>query len=127
MPRRPPSEDHSFRDPRIDAYRGRGAVLTRDGSLVATMYLRGEVWWQRTGGHLWWRRWSSPDEAVHGFMVLADGSFTDWVNPVDDLTDELEDWAAGMFTWLGEQLQVTWQDDQESAKTRDQVFGLDRE
>ena len=76
------------------------------------------------GGALWWRRWSEPYEAVHGFMLLDD-QFSDWVASGDELEENLREWGAGRFVYVGKTYRVHWLSDEDSAVVRVDDFGLD--
>ena len=88
------------------------------------MYVQPEVMSTVVGGHLWWRRWSPPQEFVILVIQTPDHHFTDdWVSP-DELDDELYDWDQGRFLYIGETYQLTWLDDAETAVIRGD-FGID--
>ncbi|QGN45618.1 hypothetical protein ACN26Y_04640 [Micromonospora sp. WMMD558] len=115
------------RDPRLDPFRERAARLVRNGEPVATLYLRVETCWWQPGGRLWWRTWSEAKEQVHGFVLMQAGVFDDFIVDVDDLDDELPDWADNRFHYRGEALTAQWLDDRSSRTVRIDVFGLDED
>lgn len=122
---RPPYEIQTeTRDSRLDPYRERAATLGRSGDVVATLFVRVEVYWMQGAGHLWWRRWSEPFEVPHGYMVFADGRFDDWLVGRAEMDDDLADWSRGKLRYRGEQLDVEWLDDAASRHVRDKVFEL---
>jgi len=74
-------------------------------------YVQPDVLSTVIGGHLWWRRWSPPEEFVILWIRTPDHHDTDtWVLP-DDLIGEVDDWDQGIFRWVGEVLQLSWLDD----------------
>lgn len=110
---------------RLDPYRERAGVLTdAAGREVGRLYLQVMREWTQVGGALWWRRWSPPHEAVHGF-VLIDGQFSDWVMQADELEDAIRDWDSGRDRYTGTTYGVRWLDDDASAVVRAEDFGLD--
>jgi hypothetical protein len=107
MSRLPPYENETqARDVRLDPYRERAGILTSAGDRDATLFLRMETWWTQTSGHLWWRQWSEPYEVPHGYMMLVDGGFDDWLVGRDLLDDELSDWSQNKLRYVGEILDV---------------------
>lgn len=125
MPFRPLPVPRVEPDSRLDPYRERAGALFADDERFGTLYLRVETWWTQLGGHLWWRRWSEPHEAVHGYIAYATGCFDDFVEDLDTLADELEEWGRGRFPLRGEKLHIEWLDDAASRQARLDVFGLD--
>lgn len=112
-------------DRRLDAYRERAGVLTdADGRDVGLLYLQVMSEWTQVGGALWWRRWSPPHEAVHGFVLVGD-QFGDWVMGADELDDTIREWESGIDTYMGTTYGVRWLDDEASAVVRVDDFGLD--
>jgi hypothetical protein len=99
--------------------------LFDDDQQIGVLYLRVETWWTHASGHLWWRRWSGPWEAVHSYIAYANGRFDDFVEDLDTVADELHDWGRGRFLLRGECLEVEWLDDAASRQARTDVFGLD--
>ncbi len=124
VPFRPPP-GRAEPDPRFDPYRERAGALSEEGEDFGVVYLRMDVLWWQTGGRLWWRKWSAPREAVHGYIVFAGGGFDDFFQEADALVDKLDDWQAGRFPYRGEILRVRWLDDEESRYVRDVTLGLD--
>jgi hypothetical protein len=123
---RPPFENKARgRDPRLDPYRERAAILTSGGDPKARLYIRIETYWTQIGGHLWWRQWSEPYEVAHGYMILADGSFDDWVVRREELDEDLANWPRNKLSYFGEILDVEWLDDTASRQSRDDIHGLD--
>jgi len=94
------------------------------GGPAATIFMRMEVYWEQVGGFLWWRRWSSPSELPHGFVLFEDGVFDDFLDPIDVVAQDVSDWSHGRFRYGGRDLQVEWLDDTESLRVRNEVFGL---
>jgi hypothetical protein len=128
VPWRPPYEiEAQARDARLDPYRERAAILTSPGGLVATLFVRMETYWTQTSGHLWWRQWSGPYEVPHGYMMLADGGFDDWVVGQELLHEDLTDWSQNKLRYDGEVLDIEWLDDRASRHVRDHVLGLGAE
>jgi hypothetical protein len=127
VPWRPAADGPIRRDPRLDPFRERAGLLYRDDELVATLYLRVEVCWWHTGGHLWWRTWSEAKEQVHGFVLTPAGAFDDFVDFAGEVYDELPDWVNNRFDYRGETLAVQWLDDVASRTIRTEVFRLDED
>jgi hypothetical protein len=100
-------------------------VLFQQNKQIGILYLRVETWWRRVGGCLWWRRWSEPGEAVHGYIAFTNGAFDDFVEDADTLADESEDWRCGRFPYRGGALHVRWLDDAGSRQARTDTFGLE--
>lgn len=74
-------------------------------------YVQPDVLSTVIGGHLWWRRWSPPEEFVILWIRTPDHHDTDtWVLP-DDVSGEVDDWDQGIFRWVGEAYQLSWLDD----------------
>lgn len=118
MPWRPPSAGPRDLEPRLAPFRERGGRLHRsDGELVGEVYLQPVVYWT-SRGLLWWRRWTDPDEIVHGFLFYADGRFDDFYAFGDGLEEDLRLWPSGTFRLHGEDLQVFWLDDKASRALR---------
>ena len=69
MPRLP-SEGRLVADPRLDAYRGRVALLIMSGHLAGRVLVSAEYIAEQTGGHGWWRRWSPFQEVGGGSRAL---------------------------------------------------------
>lgn len=122
MPWSPPSDDVLPQDPRLDPYRDRAGVLLVDGVEVARLYLGTGPFWTRTGGHLWWSRWSAPAEAVEGHVLWADGGRTEWFATGDELARDLAEWEVGTFSQEGTAYRVVWLDDDESARVRAEIL-----
>lgn len=134
-----PQDDVEVSDPRLDPYRDRGGVLLdADGAKVGCVFLRAETHWSRTSGHLWWSTWTPATEGVR-CHVHRGGRTTDRLSTGPQLDADLADWAAGTFT-VGTTVgspadqrasgpsttySVRWLDDEESARARDEVFGLE--
>jgi hypothetical protein len=77
------------------------------------------------GGHLWWRRWSEPDEQVHGYIEFTNGGFDDFVADAETLAEEIGDWQRGRFPYRGEVLRVSWLDDDASRRLWVTFLGRD--
>lgn len=119
-----PSAAGQVRDPRLDPYRNRvAAVRSDDGQLCGHLFVKTDFMHEQVGGHLWWRRWSAPEEFAVCYLNAADADsplpeFTDfWVTP-DALDDELADWAAARMTYVGETYALSWLSAEESAQLR---------
>jgi hypothetical protein len=118
MRRLPPSLDPSALDPRSSPYRDRAGRIRRpNGSLFAEVYLKTEVYWQRSG-HLWRLHWIQPNETLHGYLEFASGKFEDFVTPVSMLVEEIDRWNRGLWTLVGGPMRVEWLDDEQTAKLR---------
>ncbi|MCK9904214.1 hypothetical protein MXD63_29725 [Frankia sp. Cpl3] len=101
----------------------------RDGEDDAGLLLvRPTLWSQRAGGALWWRRWSDPRHAATLDLYLPSSGlpFTDSVVAPDDLPEELDDWDAGRFRFVGEIFTLHWLDENESRRLATEQFGVDR-
>ncbi len=120
---RPPDPRLTGHDPRLDRYRERaGRLHGPDGTHIADLYLETEIYWEQTGGFLWWRRWSTPKEILHGYLTFADGTSTDFLVLPEGLKEELQHWAQNRFPLQGELLVLTWLNDEESRELRDSCF-----
>ena len=120
-----PDDSESPGDPRLDPFRERaGVLLDHQGEKVADLFLRAEQSWSRVSGHLWWSRWTGPQEVVHAHL-LRDGAVTDRLISGDELDRGVDDWTGGDFAHGGTRHRVVWLDDEESERVRQQVFGLD--
>lgn len=97
-------------------------LLNDQGERVADLFLRAEQSWSRLSGHLWWSRWTGPQEVVHAYL-LRDGSVTDWLIAGDELDQAVADWTRGEVRHGGARHRVVWQDDEESERVRRQVLG----
>jgi hypothetical protein len=84
-----------------------------------------ETFWWQTGGHLWWRTWSQPQEQIHGYLVTPSNVFEDFVVNGDDLNSEIAHWDAGLFLLRGDDLRVQWLDAATSQQVQSGVFGLE--
>ena len=110
VPWRPPKAP-AVRNHRLDPYRHRAARFSQDPGSIGTFYVQPDVLSTVVGGHLWWQRWSTPEEFVILWIQTPDHRDTDtWVLP-DDLGTEIDDWDQGRFRWVGETYQLTWLDD----------------
>lgn len=71
-----------------------------------------------TSGHLWWTRWSAPQEFVILWIETPEGQHTDtWIYP-DTLDKELDEWDRGQFRYLGVTYRLTWLEDAETDEMR---------
>ncbi|MGO4958426.1 hypothetical protein ACTQ49_14365 [Luteococcus sp. Sow4_B9] len=124
MPWKPPSSKTATRDPRLAMIRGKSAHLVdNQGRVIATMLLDGEEWVRQLGGHLWWRRWSQPQETLHGYLVFPDGTFSDWVDQPEDLHPTLGLLLDNRFEWRSPTYLVRWLKGHEVAAARASFFG----
>lgn len=75
---------------------------------------------EATSGRLLWTRWSPAEDALN-VLSIVDGKWSDaWVSaPLDH---ELDDYDAGIFRYLGEQLTVEWCSAEESAVLKQKHF-----
>lgn len=123
VPWRPTFDDSV--DSRLDPFRERAGRLTDARGAQGWVFVRPWIIADRVGGRLWWQRWGTQYEASAGY-VLMDGETVpgDWVERRADVAAEVRDWESGRFAWLGRELKVTWVDDEESRRVRDQVFEL---
>ena len=120
MRERPSGAARAPRDERLDPYRGRDAHLTNpQGERAGELFVDVEDFTIQVGGHLWWRRWSSPTEMLHGWIGLTDGTTTDFLI-FDGLDEALAEWATGTVDLYGTQYTVRWLDDHGSQLLRDQ-------
>ncbi len=79
----------------------------------------------QVGGHLWWRRWAPQCEVSAGFVLWEeDDTPDDWVDQPKDVAAEVALWSTGRFKWRGIEYSVSWTDDDESRRVRDDVLGL---
>lgn len=123
MPRRP-TFDESV-DARLHPFRERAGRLTDHDDRQGWVYVRPWVIADRLGGTLWWQRWGPQYEVSAGY-VLMDGDTVadDWVDRRADVAAEVRHWESGSFVWLGRKFKVSWVNDEESRRVRDEVFGL---
>jgi hypothetical protein len=123
MPRRPPTVGP--RDDRLDPYRERAGLLSEipSGQLVATVFVRVVCYWD-TRGFLWWKHFSNPHEVPHGLLLDTDGRFDDFVDPIEEVAKDINDWSRGLFRLRGRTLSVVWLDDSESQMICENAFGL---
>lgn len=111
-------------NPRLDPYRHRAARFTDGAGRRGRFYVQPDGVAHKIGGHLWWTRWSPPQEMVALWVETADGYDTDaWILP-DDLHDELSAWDREEFQFLGETYQLTWLDDSTTQSIR-RALGID--
>jgi hypothetical protein len=90
------------------------------------------VYWERIGGHLWWRRWGNPKITADVWVSAAAVEHPyhlGWF--MDDVLDEMLDlWDAGQVQ-VGKDLlyQVRWLHDHQSGAIAREVFdtNLDQE
>jgi hypothetical protein len=118
MPWNPPSQDVPPHDERLDPFMDRAGILTAGDVEVGTVVVAAETWWTRVGGHLWWSRWSAPQEVLRGSVRWADGQVADRLSAGEQLEDDLREWPAGRFTHAGTAYRVVWLDEEESARVR---------
>lgn len=110
-------------DARLDPFRDRAGLVLEDGGVeYARVYLEAETYFEQVKGHLWWRTWSAPCEVIHGYMLLADGQFTDWVSRRAELEQDIDDWLSGCFQYVGVKYHVVWLSTEESRRVRDEIF-----
>ncbi|WP_104435153.1 hypothetical protein [Kineococcus xinjiangensis] len=120
MPWKPPAHENPPYDRRLEACRDRAAHLRHADGREAMLYCRVIAYWTHTGGHLWWRRWSPPQFHLEGHW-MEDGQWSsDFLSSGEDLAETLNDFDRGLFTFLGEQWQVHWLDDDASRTFREQ-------
>ncbi len=116
MPYRPDFSSHQPR-PALRRYQDRVGRLNRGKQEVGLVLALVESYCEQVGGHLWWRRWSTPEDALNLWTII-DGKFSDsWV-PDEVIDDELADYDAGRFAYYGEQLGVVWAEAEESKQLR---------
>lgn len=107
-------------DPQLDRYRDRVGRLLRGETEVGLVLVRVQVQVEQAGGHLWWRRWGPPQDALL-LWTIVDGQFADhWL--ADSLDEELAAYDAGRFDYYGEELGVRWVDAEESAQLIKSAF-----
>ncbi|MDP9444461.1 MAG: hypothetical protein M3P83_09000 [Actinomycetota bacterium] len=121
MPYRPDFSSHTPR-PSVARYKDRVGRLYRDERELGFVLVRVQSYCEQVGGHLWWRRWSSPEDALDPWTII-DGTLSDSWLPADAIDDELADYDAGRFDYYAELLCVTWTDPDESERLREQHFG----
>lgn len=123
MPWSPPGDVEAPPDPALDPVRDRVGILQGDGPADgAYVLLRAETHWPRSGGHLWWSRWAAPREAIHAYLRSADGRSTEWVVSDAELEAAVLDWLRGMFRHASRSYTVRWQDEDDAARIRNEVF-----
>lgn len=123
MPWSPPGDAEARPDPALDPVRDRVGILHGGGSADgAYVLLQAETHWSRTGGHLWWSRWSAPREAIHAYLRNADGRGADWVVSDNELEAAVSDWLQGVFRHARTAYAVRWQDEDDAARIRDEFF-----
>jgi hypothetical protein len=115
VPLRPPEGDDPL-DPRLHPYRDRGGLLYREDAHVGLLIVHSMRWSLSTKGHLWWRRWSRPTEAIE-VLFEVDGSWGDTVVDPSALDAVVAEWAAGSWDFNGEHLRLSWLSDRESRLT----------
>jgi hypothetical protein len=112
------------RDQRLDGFRDRAArVFDEEDSVLLTLYVQTDFRWRRAGGHLWWRRWSHPEEFVLLHRVSEDA------HTIASLMDERleaarDDWRAGRFEHSGKVSHLVWLEPFESQQVQRDI-GLD--
>jgi hypothetical protein len=121
-----PRRDPVPADPRLERYRRRAARIRRGRDDVGLLLVLPEVYWEQTGGALWWRRWSAGRHAALLYVFLPESGlpFTDELVVPDDLAGELDDWDAGRFRLAGETYAVQWLDEGESRRLAFERFGV---
>lgn len=77
MPWRPSFDLPLPADPALDAFRDTIARLTSDGRPVGYLAFRVTHFRSSSGGHLWWRRWGLPVEAVEWMQEMTDAEPAD--------------------------------------------------
>jgi hypothetical protein len=96
-------------DVRLNPYRDRAGRLRDASGAAGVVYVRVQPIW-RQSGHLWWHRWSEPQESIDLWMILPGGQFADfWLTPgqIDDAL--IGKWECGQLgTFNGVKLDVTW-------------------
>jgi hypothetical protein len=116
---KPPLQERPPRDERIEACRDRGAHLQHADGRRAVLYCRVDTGWTCTGGHLWWRRWSSPHYLLQGFWLEGGQLTSDFLSSGDDLAATLDDFDRGVFMFVGEEWRVRWMGEDDSRVFRD--------
>ncbi|HSN44422.1 MAG TPA: hypothetical protein VLR88_10235, partial [Propionibacteriaceae bacterium] len=101
----------SARNPRLDPYRHRAAEFRDNKGRRGRFYVEPHQGSTAISGHLWWTRWSPPEEFVILWLETPEGYDTDTSILPEDLPDELDAWDQGQFRFLEETYQLTWLDD----------------
>ncbi len=114
-------------DPRLERFRHRVARIWLAQDEVGLLLVLPEVYRTQTGGALWWRRWSEGRHGALLFLSLPQSGlpFTDTFVAPDDLADELDDWDAGCFRFIGETYALQWLGDHDSRRLASEWFGLE--
>lgn len=84
-----PNFDDVSRNTELDWCRDVAGEVIDDGLVIAHIALEVEPWWTLAGGHLWWRRWSSGEEHVHGYWSGTDGQHDNWFSRYQDAVSQL--------------------------------------
>lgn len=122
MPLRPDFTQHRP-DSRLNAYRDRVGRLFRSSVEVGLVLVTVEPFSEQVGGHLFWRRWGETRDVLW-VWTLVDGAYCDSLVPEAASDEEIADYEAGHFTYLGETLDVVWTDPSESEQLRASQFGM---
>ncbi|WP_448638248.1 hypothetical protein [Geodermatophilus sp. URMC 63] len=113
----------------LDRYAFRaGELRSPDGTDTGHVLVLPMVFWERIGGHLWWRRWGKPETTADVWVSAAAVEHPyhlGWF--MDELLDEmLSLWDAGLVV-VGRDLlyEVRWLGDHDSRTIAREVFDTD--
>lgn len=101
------------------------ARLYRDGQEVGWLLVHLDAYATQTSGHLWWRRFSRPEDALDLYWIV-DGEFGDTITTGERVPDELRDWLAGHFRLRGEVLQLEWTSSEDAEDLNRAHFQIER-
>ena len=121
MPYRPDFSSHVPRAA-LGRYQERVGRLYRHEREVGSVLVLVQAFSSQVGGHLWWRRWSPPEDALKLWAII-NGTFSDSWMPEEVVNEELADYDAGRFAYYGEPLRVAWTDPTESKRLREEHYG----
>lgn len=74
---------------------------------MGLLYVQLNAYATQTSGHLWWRRFAAPEDALD-LEWIVDHQCGDSIVTGHAVVRELRDWQAGRFRLLGEVLRLDW-------------------
>ena len=95
--------------------------MTDDDRLVMRIFVQVDSLRTQRSGHLWWRKWSEPQEFVVLHIVMDDGTYDEAWLWGDSLEDELHEWSSGTFVYQGNEFALQWLDAIESVALRREI------
>lgn len=123
-----PSTTELVSDRRLDAYRGRVAVLVHAGSLVGHLAVTAEYVAAHRGGWWWWSRWTPFTEVAVVHLHFLDSTHTEvfWLDG-PDLDAEIQRWKDGFTNLVHGAVRLRWllTDQADQAMTEDFQLTLD--